>query len=184
MPIQYWARQTVNIQRLLGCLSIRTQKVLVVKCRGVMGEDPSEAYDILRTCLHQFVPGVQLIHLHCFDGDNDVVSRWLQSFPFTYFSFARVVDNFEEGQRDALRQLDDARLLLETNSPYIKFGGGRASTPAQIGMAARAIAAIHGGTWRRVLAVATRNAHRLYAERLEPQCDWSETQGSPFAHRH
>ena len=184
VPIQYWARQTVNIQKLLGCLSIRAQKVLVVKCRGVMGEDPSEAYDILRTCLHQFVPGVQLIHLHCFDGDNDVVSRWLQSFPFTYFSFARIVDNFEEGQRDALRQLDDARLLLETNSPYIKFGGGRASTPAQIGMAARAIAAIRGGTWRRVLAVATRNAHRLYAERLEPQCDWGETQGSPFARRH
>ena len=116
--------------------------------------------------------------------DRDVVSRWLQSFPFTYFSFARIGDNFEEGQREALWQLDDARLLLETNSPYIKFGGGRASTPAQIGMAERAIAAICGGTWRRVLAVATRNAHHLYAERLEPQCEWSVTQGSPFARRH
>ena len=81
VPIQYWARQTVNIQKLLDCLSIRAQKVLVVKCHGVMGEDPSEAYDISRMCLHQFVPGVQLIHLHCFDGDSDVVSRWLQSFP-------------------------------------------------------------------------------------------------------
>ena len=98
VPIQYWARQTVNMQRLLGCLSIRAHKILVVKCRGMVGQDPSEAYDILRTCLHQFVPGVQLIHLHCFDGDSDVVNRWLQSFPFTYFSFARVVDTFEEGQ--------------------------------------------------------------------------------------
>ena len=74
--------------------------------------------------------------------------------------------------------------FLRPTPQYIKFGGGRASTPAQIGMAARAIAAIRGGTWRRVLAVATRNAHRLYAERLEPQCDWGETQGSPFARRH
>ena len=184
VPIQYWARQTVNMQRLLGCLSTRAHKILVVKCRGMVGQDPSEAYDILRTCLHQFLSDVQLIHLHCFDGDSDVVNRWLQSFPFTYFSFARVVDTFEEGQREALRNLDDARLLLETNSPFIKFGGSRASTPAQIGMAARAVAAIRGGTWRSILAVATRNARRLYEERMEPQCDWSNTQRTPFAHRH
>ena len=184
VPIQYWARQTVNMQRLLGCLPIRAQKILVVKCRGMMDQDPSEAYDILRTCLHQFVSGVQLIHLHCFDGDSDVVNRWLQSFPFTYFSFARVVDTFEEGQREALRNLDDARLLLETNSPYIKFGGSRASTPAQIVMAARAVATIRDGTWRSILAVATRNARRLYEERLEPQCEWSDTQRPPFARRH
>ena len=184
VPIQYWARQTVNMQRLLGCLSIRAQKILVVKCRGMVGQDPSEAYDILRTSLHQFVPGVQLIHLHCFDGDSNVVDRWLQSFPFTYFSFARVVDTFEEGQREALRNLDDARLLLETNSPFIKFGGSRASTPAQIGMAARAVEAIRGGTWRSILAVATRNARHLYEERLEPQCEWSDTQRPPYFRRH
>ena len=184
VPIQYWSRQTVNMQRLLGCLSIRAHKILVVKCRGMIGQDPSEAYDILRTCLHQFVSGVQLIHLHCFDGDSDVVNRWLQSFPFTYFSFARVVDTFEEGQREALRNLDDARLLLETNSPFIKFGGSRASTPVQIGMAARAVAAIRGGTWRSILALATRNARHLYEERLGPQCEWSDTQRPPFARRH
>ena len=64
VSMQYWVSQTVNIQKVLGCLSIRAQKVLVVKCIGMMGQDPSETYDILRTCLHQFVLGVQLIHPH------------------------------------------------------------------------------------------------------------------------
>ena len=100
--IQYWAHQTMNIQKLLGCLSIRAQKILVVKSRNMMSLDPSEAYDILRTCLHQFVPGVQLLHLHYFKCNSEFVNRWLQSFHFISFSFARVVDNFEEGQRESL----------------------------------------------------------------------------------
>ena len=94
VPMQYWVRQTLNIQKILGCLSIRAQKVLVVKCIGMMGQDPSEAYGIQRTFLHHFVLGVQLIHMHCFDGNKDVVNRWLQFFPFTCFSFVRIVDNF------------------------------------------------------------------------------------------
>ena len=74
----------------------------MVKCRGMMGQDPSEVCDNLRTFLHQFTTAVQFVHLHLFDGNKDVVNMWLQSFPFAYFSFARVVDNFEEGQREAL----------------------------------------------------------------------------------
>ena len=152
-----------------------------VKSRGVAEEDPSEAYDALRMALNQFVTGVQVIHLHCFDGNKEVVDRWLSSFTPTYFSFARVVDHFTDDQRASLRAIDDARILLETNSPFIKFSGHRASTPAQIGMAARSVAVIRGGTWRTVLALATRNARRLFDQRLEPACDWTNTQAKPFS---
>ena len=88
--------------------------------RGMIGQDPSEAYNILRTCLHKFVPGVQLIHLHFFDGNKLLINRWLQFFPFTYFSFARVVDNFREGQREVLQTLGCARFLLSTDSPIFQ----------------------------------------------------------------
>ena len=64
------------------------------------------------------------------------------------------MDNNEEDQREALCNLGDAR-LRETNSPFITFRGGRASTPAQIGVAERAVVAIGCGTWRSILGVAT-----------------------------
>ena len=183
VPIGRWASQTLNIQKILGCLAVRSNKIICVKCRGVAGEDPSEAYDTLRMALNQFVTGVQVIHLHCFDGNKEVVDRWLSSFTLTYFSFARVVDHFTDDQRAALRAIDDARILLETNSPFIKFGGNRASTPAQIGMAARSVAEIRGGTSRTVLALATLKARRLFDQRLEPACDWTNTQAKPFSRR-
>ena len=95
-----------------------------------------------------------------------------------------MIDNFEEGQRESLRNLDDEILLLETNSTFTKFGGGRASTPAQIGMAVRAMTAIRGGTWRSKLTVATRNVRCLYEDRLEPQSNRRNTQRPPLARRY
>ena len=146
--------------------------VLVVKCRGMLSQDPSEAFDVLRTTLHINVPGTQLVHFTCLTGDHQVVEKWLESFPQTYFGFRKRINTFNERQKDALRRMDESRILLETYSPYIKFGSRKPSTPAQLGMTAEAVARILGATWEGVLVSTTRNAWRLYQERREPDCDW------------
>ena len=188
-PIEEWIRQTDDIVKQLDCLprGQRVPKILVVKCRGMKDADPSEAFDVLLKTLHIYVPGTQLIHFTCFTGDHQIVEKWLKSFPQTYFGFSKRVDSFTEAQKEALRKLDDCRILLETYSPYIKFGaaykkfpGSRGSTPAQLGMTAEAVAKVRGGSWRDVLASATRNAARLYQERKEPNCDWSSSHREPF----
>ena len=180
-PCGEWAKQTSDAIRFFQCMPRGQQrsKMLVVKCRGILGKDPSEAFDVLRTTLHLHVPGTQLVHFTCFTGEAQV-EKWLESFPQAYFAFSKDVDTFDEGQKDALRRMDGSRILLETYSPYIKFGSRKPSTPAQLGMTAEAVARIRGATWEGVLARATRNAWRLYQERREPDCDWSANQRDPF----
>ena len=175
-----WPRQTSDTVRLVRCLPRQQNKVLIIKCRGMKDRSSSEAYDVLCASLHTEVSPDQLIHLTCFTGDSQVVEKWLRSFPMTYFGFTRTVDSFNEDQKEALRRIEDARILLETYSPYIKFGSRKPSTPAQIGMTAAAVADIRGGTWESVLALATRNAWRLYQERKEPDCDWSGSHRTYF----
>ena len=181
-PCEVWAKQTSDDIRLFQCMP-RGQwksKVLVVKCRGMLGQYPSEVFDVLRTTLHIYVPGIQLVHFTCFTGDLQVVEKWLESFPQTYFGFSKRVDTFDERQKDALRRMYESRVLLETWSLYIKFGDRRPSTPPQLGMIAEAVARIQGATWEEVLASATRNAWRLYQERKELDCDWSPNHQAPF----
>ena len=76
--------------------------------------------------------------------------------------------------------MDKSRILLETYSPYIKFGGHKLSTPNQLGMVADRVAKIRGCTWQSVLASATRNAKRLYQQKREPDCDLSANRREPF----
>ena len=148
-PCGEWAKQTSDAVRLFQCMPRGQQrsKVLVVKCQGMLGQDPSDAFDVLRTTLHMHVPGTQLVHFTCFTGDHHVVEKWLKSFPQTYFGFSKRVNTFEECQKDALRRMDESRILLETYSPYIKFGSRKPSTPAQLGMTAEAVARIRGAMY-------------------------------------
>ena len=49
-PCGEWAKQTSDALRLFQCMprGQKRSKVLVVKCRGMLGQDPSEAFDVLR----------------------------------------------------------------------------------------------------------------------------------------
>ncbi|MCG8078130.1 MAG: TatD family hydrolase [Candidatus Thiodiazotropha taylori] len=176
LPVELWMRQTANAVRLFDCMPRDQKKVLVVKCRGMLDKDPSEAYDVLRATLQHRVSPVQLIHLQCFTGNVDVVKSWLETFPCTYFGFTKRVSEFGEGQVAALCSIEGERILLETYSPFFKFAGRKPSTPVQIGLTADAVAKVRGGTWRSVLAMATRNAMRLYRDRKDPDCDLTITQ--------
>ena len=173
-PCDEWADQSVDITRQLDIklLGLEPSKIMVVKCRGIFKQDPSEAIEALYNKLISRAGGTQLIHFTCFTGSNRMVEMWLRGFPQTYFGYCNRVNTFDESQCDALRRLDESRILLETYSPYIK--------PNQLGMVADRVARIRGCSWQSVLVSATRNAKRLYQQKREPDCELSANRGEPF----
>ena len=181
-PCDAWVDQSVDVTRQLDAkpLGLVPPKILVIKCRGMFEQDPSEAIEALYNKLFSRVGGTQLMHFTCFTGSHRMVELWLTGFPQTYFGFCNRVETFDESQCDALRRMDQSRILLETYSPYIKFGGHKPSTPNQLGMVADRVARIRGCSWQSVLASATRNAKRLYQQKREPDCDLSANHREPF----
>ena len=104
----------------------------------------------------------QKIHLHCFAGDAALIQDGLEEFPNTWFGFTALVDSFSEGQKKALKDLPDDKLLFETDSPYFKLAKRKCSSPGLLGMVANMVAQVRGSTWEEVLEVGRRNASILY----------------------
>ncbi|MES9902784.1 MAG: TatD family hydrolase [Sedimenticola sp.] len=161
-PRQEWSDQ-INLIRDLGHY-IKDRHVLILHCRrDDTVEQDHRVYDILLKHLRCSVGSGQQVHLHCFNGDAAVVSRWMDKYPNTYFGFTRGVDSFRRDQLEGLRAIDDDRLLIETDAPYFQFRGlGRYSTPALIGLTAKAVARCRNTTTQHILAITTENARRLY----------------------
>ncbi|XP_053389031.1 putative deoxyribonuclease TATDN2 [Mercenaria mercenaria] len=147
---------------------VQEKQVLVLHCRGMEAES-SEVYSCLRYMLMSMVKREQLIHLHCFSGSVATARQWIEVFPNTYFGFTKMVTVLPKEQREAVKQMEEGRLLLETDAPYFHFFGHRRSTPALIGMVANEVAKIRGVDWMHLLEVAVANAQRLYLKRLPPQ---------------
>ena len=133
--------------------------------------DSSEAYYILRSMLAYQVSRVQLMHLHCFKGSPAVVARWLDYFPNTYFGFIKLVGSFTGEYTQAVRDLHESRLLIETDAPYFDFNKNWHSSPAVIGMVAAELAKIRGANWEDILTVCRDNALRLYRDMRPPSLE-------------
>lgn len=147
-----WGQQHVALDRALKHL--QPSQVLVLHARG--------AYYQLLFQLKGVVRPEQEIHLHCFEGDRQLMTDWLKEFPNTYFGFTGLVQHFNEAQRTALRNVPEDRLLVETDSPYFKIEGRKHSSPGLVGMVAGMMADVRGSTWKEILKVASSNARRLY----------------------
>ena len=147
-----WGRQHVILDRVLKHL--QPSQVLVLHARG--------AYYQLLFQLKGTIPSEQRIHLHCFEGSQQLLADWIGEFPNTYFGFTGLVQHFNEAKKQALRSLPESRLLVETDSPYFKIGGRRHSSPALVGMVAKMVADVRGCTWKEVLQVSSSNARSLY----------------------
>jgi TatD DNase family protein len=142
---------------------LRIQHVLVIHCRGTTN-NPAEAYfSLVHHLRAASVSSNQRIHLNCFGATQEVVGIWLGYFPNTYFGFTTMVRSFNRSQREALLNIDQGRLLLETDAPYFKPHGRKCSAPSLVGMAAEAIAEVRGETVQQVFAYTTENAQRLYS---------------------
>lgn len=157
-----WANQHVLLDKVLKHL--QSSHVLVLHARAIQGDQTGVGYIQLLFQLKGVVPSNQKIHLHCFEGTTDIINRWIEEFPNTYFGFTGLVGSFNTTSKDALRSLSPDKLLLETDSPYFHIGGRRHSSPGLIGMVAKMVADIRKENWIHVLEFASRNARQLYGD--------------------
>ena len=82
------------------------------------------------------------------------MNQWQRLLPNTHFGFTGMVQHFNNDSKEALKQLQEEKLLLEKDVPY--------SSPALIGMIADMVAKIRGQTWKEVIEYASRNASPLF----------------------
>lgn len=73
-------------------------------------------------------------------GDAELVKEWMTNYSNVYFGFTGAVENFATDQIAGLQSVHMNRILLETDSPYMRPGGGGINTPAFIGEVASIVA--------------------------------------------
>ncbi len=103
----------------------------------------------------------QRIHLHCYTGNLQMTKLWMEQFPSAYFGFSSLVRHFDEEQIRALKHIPINRLLIETDSPYLRPSKGR-NTPAYLGDVAMLVSERRGISTAELLKATSINAEELY----------------------
>ena len=162
VPYAEWLGQAILLKRVLSFLKER--HVLVLHCRGADGDiHGKEVHMCLLSIMLGVVSPEQRIHLHCFQGDMEVLRSFLNSFPNTYVGYTHNVDDLTEDAAVALRLVPSDRLLIETDAPY--FGGptiGNTSSPMVVGWAAKHVGRFRGESTKSVLRATVANTRALY----------------------
>lgn len=161
-PMKNWHLQVDLLHKVLPLL--QDEHVLVIHCRGMRNDCGTEAYLLLLHVLKQHVRPNHSIHLHCFAGNQYVLQRWLEVFPRTYFGFTNLVQSFRQDQIEALRLVEETRLLLESDAPYFPSMGTQKSSPGQLFTVAKAVAEYRGISVNRLLEITVENSRHLYQE--------------------
>jgi Tat protein secretion system quality control protein TatD with DNase activity len=115
VPIKEWILHEAVLTKVLKCAI--PEKCLVLHLRGHSVD--RYGMDVSARCLRildSTITRRQLIHLHCFTGDQELVTEWLNSYPHTYFGFTGLVQTFDHHQVEALRAIPKDRLLIGTDS--------------------------------------------------------------------
>ncbi|WAR27508.1 TATD2-like protein [Mya arenaria] len=115
-----WGIQHAVLHRALGYL--RPDRVLVLHNRRNnrnAGDDMLQLLFQLKGC----IPTEQRIHLHCFAGSQYAVDQWTSHFSNIHFGYTAAFLNARENAIQALRNIDESRFLLETDSPYFGNDG-------------------------------------------------------------
>ena len=62
------------------------------------------------------------IQRHCFTGDLDEATEWLEAFPNLYLSFTCLIASTKNSQslRNVAKVVPLDRFLIETDSPYFR----------------------------------------------------------------
>ncbi|XP_069134300.1 uncharacterized protein [Argopecten irradians] len=161
IPIAKCRRQTEVFAKLLKMA--RPTQPIVLHLRGVKGDvHGTDIYRAALTMVEDVCSKEQLIHLHCFMGEADVVRAWLRRFPNTYFGVTAAVHSFDRMQLEALEAIPRDRLLLETDSPYFPLRKAKVSTPAYLGDTASLVASQLDSLTKDIAEHTTRNAVALY----------------------
>ena len=88
-----WHRQERQLEDLVT--GLEPSKVLTLHLRW-MSSDTTDVEAFMRCLdiLSPISPGSRRVQLHCFTGSKEVVEEWLESFPYTYFRFTKMVSRF------------------------------------------------------------------------------------------
>ena len=172
-PEATWDRQRRGLRRILMTLQeYLPGKVVVLHIRSAAGSSAAgrDAAELLRGMTAEgTLDRSQALQLHHFLDDADVVRRWRQVFPNTYFSIPGAVESAREAQMEGLRTIDSDRLLLETDSGAtrsMKVVTQRPlSMPSDVHRVAEVVARILFKSPQQVLRSTTRNAERLFLGR-------------------
>ncbi|OWF38653.1 deoxyribonuclease TATDN2 [Mizuhopecten yessoensis] len=87
------------------------------------GDTGTEVYMLLLHLVRNEVPADQRVYLHCFSGDEYVLSQWSAAFPNLYLEFTRMVKSFSGPLIRALKAVTANKIVLETDAPYFVGAG-------------------------------------------------------------
>ena len=144
-------------------------KPIVLHCRDKPGSN--KAAKLCRKVLSEEIPAFDkdmvTLHLHCYNNGIDEMRDWSKSFPRTRFGFTALLLGTAKHSEleDVVKALDDFRILLETDSPYLKppsFSNCKYNTPYGLVPVAQKIAELRGKTLPEILELASENAREVY----------------------
>jgi len=159
VPEREWGRQEEMFVGLLELACPRRPVILHIRGRDTYS---CEASALALRLMQKNVSPTQRIHLHCFTGTHDQVLSWSDAFPRCYFSISGLAARFDEVQKSAVRGIPADRLLVETDSPYLRVLSKKENTPAYVGEVANTVAQIRKWTLRDILRTTAENGRRLY----------------------
>lgn len=159
----YWERVELELQtasfRWQASLARRLDKPLILHVRDKQGREDASLAAAHLIAEAAWPKGV----LHCFNGhptllDTGLELGWMVSFAgnLTYKN-ARAL-------HEAARRIPEARLLVETDSPFLtpQPRRGQRNVPANVRFTAQALAELRGEPLERVEAYTDENAAHLY----------------------
>ncbi|XP_072181655.1 putative deoxyribonuclease TATDN2 [Diadema setosum] len=166
VPKNLWHPQEELFNRILSMGTLG--RILVMHLRGAAADPCGSTVNRLairllkKKCLAH-----QRIHLHYFSVDAGMVRAWVAAFPHCYFGVSGLIQSFNRDQLQAVRKIPLTRLLLETDSLYLRISSCMRSVSTTLlciwGMWGQHPARVRGMALPDVTQVTYANAVRLYA---------------------
>ena len=159
VPLDKWRTQEKVFMKVLSLTKVT--RPIVLHLRGPAFD--KYGLGVSSRCIQLLQKNVsprQLIHLHCFSGDSELVADWLAEFPNVYFGYTSLVSSFTPAQIEGIRSVPKDRILVETDSP--NFARFDVNTPAFIGDVAQLVADHRGIPVEELLEITLQNGRELY----------------------
>lgn len=143
-----WFRRHLN-------LAVQADLPLVLHVRAAHedGLKILKEYDFRRSC-----PGV----IHCFNGTAQEVKGYTDRGFMV--GLGGSVTYGDPDLEEAVRQIPDENMVLETDAPYVLPAGlpGKRNTSLNLPVIVEKIALLRGTTPEKIIEITTKNAHRLF----------------------
>ena len=157
--------QQATLVKLLRLNARRRNLPVVIHCRDHPSDRGAAGGDCL-AILRQELSRGHHIHRHCFDGSVDEFDSWRRAFPSCYFGITGLatMDYCHRELSVVISLIPEDRLLLETDSPFLKTRGEASlhNSPLLLDKVARYVAKIRRTSLARVLEITSHNARRCY----------------------